>query len=101
MSRGQQRLSGSWRRRWFAGLAAAVLIPAVSAAPAHADTTVAFTITDSRITESSGLARDRDHGLYWTVNDSGDSATVYGLDPSGSVLGTVNFRAQVSDVEAV
>ncbi len=84
-----------------AGLLLAGLLLAGRPAVAHADGTVAFTIGDDRITESSGLARDRDRGLYWTVNDSGSGPTVYALDGSGSVTGTVRFRADVTDVEAV
>ena len=62
---------------------------------------VAFTINDDRITESSGLARDLAAGAYWTVNDSGDRGVAYGLSPTGKVLGTLNYRAQPEDVEAV
>ena len=62
---------------------------------------VAFTIKDDRITESSGLARDLAAGAYWTVNDSGDRGVAYGLSPTGKVLGTLNYRAQPEDVEAV
>lgn len=62
---------------------------------------VAFTITDSRITESSGLAADSAAGGYWTVNDSGDSAVAYALSTSGRVLGTLEYRAEPIDVEAV
>jgi hypothetical protein len=72
-----------------------------SAGRAAADDTVAFTITDDRITESSGLTRDTDAGLYWTVNDSGDSGRVFALDQAGKVVGTVRFRADPVDVEAV
>ena len=54
---------------------------------ASADDTVAFTISDSRITESSGLATDPGADGYWTVNDSGDSGIAYGLSTSGKVTG--------------
>ena len=40
-------------------------------------------------------------GAYWTVNDSGDRGVAYGLSPTGKVLGTLNYRAQPEDVEAV
>jgi hypothetical protein len=63
--------------------------------------TVAFTINDSRITESSGLAADPAAGGYWTVNDSGDGAVAYGLSTSGRVVGTLEYRAEPIDVEAV
>jgi hypothetical protein len=68
---------------------------------AAADDTVAFTITDSRIIESSGLARDTVADSYWTVNDSGDEGIAYGISPSGKVTGTLRYRADPVDVEAV
>jgi hypothetical protein len=60
-----------------------------------------FTIRDLRVRKSSGLARDVDARLYWTVNDSGAEGTVYGLDPEGNVQGILGFRAKPEDVEAV
>lgn len=83
----------------WALLVASLLV--AGAARAAADDTVAFTIRDPRITESSGLTRDTEANLYWTVNDSGDSARAFALDETGHVVGTINFRADVSDVEAV
>jgi hypothetical protein len=80
---------------------ALLILTAWGIAPAHAEPDVAFTITDERITESSGLTRDVDKDRYWTINDSGDSGTVFALNSSGEVEGTVNFRAEVVDVEAV
>src|SRR6188472_428171 len=68
---------------------------------AAAEDTVAFTIKDARITESSGLAVDPAGNIYWTVNDSGDRGVAYGLGLDGKVQGTLNFRAQPIDVEAV
>lgn len=82
-------------------LLALLILLGLSAPGAFADQDAAFTIDDERITESSGLTADVDRELYWTVNDSGDSGTVYALDDSGEVRGTVNFRAEVTDVEAV
>jgi hypothetical protein len=62
---------------------------------------VAFTITDSRITESSGLARDPGGSIYWTANDSGAGGVAYGLTAKGKVRGSLSFRAEPTDVEAV
>jgi hypothetical protein len=73
------------------------LIPTV----AGAEDTVAFTIKDARITESSGLAVDPGGNLYWTVNDSGDRGVAYGIGLDGKVQGTLNFRGPPQDVEAV
>ena len=76
------------------GLTLVGILPAAAAE-------VAFTIRDERIVESSGLARDLGAGLYWTINDSGDAGVAYALRPNGKVAGTLNFRAQPRDVEAI
>ncbi len=55
------------------------------AAGAYEDATVAFTLQDERIAESSGLARSlHDDTLLWTHNDSGGDAAVFALSPDGS-----------------
>ncbi len=63
----------------------------------------AFTITDPRVTESSGLARSRAHPhVVWTVNDSGDRSLVYAIDTrTGATVGVHDYDAEVRDVEAV
>ncbi|TDD12943.1 hypothetical protein E1218_35160, partial [Kribbella turkmenica] len=61
-----------------------------------------FTIRDERIEESSGLAKSqRFEGIYWTMNDSGDRARVFGIDTTGKVRMVLSFKAEVRDVEAV
>ena len=77
-----------------------VVFLAIVPTVAGAEDTVAFTIKDARITESSGLAVDPAGNLYWTVNDSGDRGVAYGIGLDGSVQGTLNFRAEPEDVEA-
>jgi hypothetical protein len=79
------------------GIVLLAIVPGVAAS----EDTVAFTIDDTRITESSGLAADPGGSLYWTVNDSGDRGVAYGIGLDGTVQGTLNFRAQPEDVEAV
>jgi hypothetical protein len=87
---------------------AGVALPA-SPAAASADagpTTPApkklYTIQDDRIKESSGLAKSVKHqGIYWTVNDSGDTARVFALDATGKVKAVLRFGAKVTDVEAL
>src|SRR6186997_134692 len=81
-------------------LLAAVLL-AIIPTVAGAEETLAFRIKDARITESSGLAADTAGNIYWTANDSGDRGVAYGIGLDGKVQGTLNFRAQPSDVEAV
>lgn len=47
------------------------------------------TLKHRRLVESSGIAVSRTHpGLLWTHNDSGDSATIYGVNLAGDLLGT-------------
>jgi hypothetical protein len=62
---------------------------------------VAFRISDERIVESSGLARDVAQQVYWTANDSGDSGVAYALTAKGTVRGSLRYRASPRDVEAV
>jgi hypothetical protein len=63
-----------------------------------------FTIRDSRITESSGLAASRAHkGIYWTHNDSDDGPYVYAVDSrTGKTVSRVTLRGiSPRDVEAI
>ena len=99
--------------RSLTSLVGAALLVAVSAGPvalapvASADDGApqAFTITDDRITESSGLAASRAHpGVYWTHNDSGDGPYLYAVDGrTGRTLATVTLTGVGAprDVEAI
>ncbi|MFJ2176724.1 WD40 repeat domain-containing protein [Streptomyces sp. NPDC087851] len=64
-----------------------------------------FTIKDSRITESSGLAASRLHpGVYWTHNDSGYGPQVYAVDSrTGETVATITMQGvgKPRDVEAI
>ncbi|HYP43762.1 MAG TPA: hypothetical protein VEQ66_01005 [Propionibacteriaceae bacterium] len=82
-------------------VAALVTVMALTPLLAFAADRVAFVIRDGRVTESSGLARDVDQKIFWTVNDSGSEGTVYGLTAKGDVQGVLGFRVQPTDVEAV
>ena len=86
-------------------LAAALVTVAAPAAPAVAgDGPVQeFTLSDPRITESSGLAASAAHpGVYWTHNDSDDGPYVYAVDGQGRTVATVTMRGiKPRDVEAV
>jgi len=80
---------------------AAAALPAVAADPTPAPKKM-FTIDDARIKESSGLAKSQKYeDLYWTVNDSSDSARVFGIDTDGDVKAVLKFKAEVRDVEAI
>ncbi|UMG93754.1 hypothetical protein MF408_06230 [Nocardioides sp. TF02-7] len=61
---------------------------------------VVFAFQDPEIIESSGLvARD---GLFATLNDSGDSARVFTLDPAtGETVGVTEWDADPVDLEAM
>ncbi|MEV6481400.1 WD40 repeat domain-containing protein [Streptomyces sp. NPDC051576] len=99
-------------RRFLAFLGAGLLVGALAlpAAAAPADDgggkgDKGFTIEDSRITESSGLAASHLHpGIYWTHNDSNDGPYIYAVDSStGKTVATVTFSGvgKPRDVEAI
>ncbi|WP_033281185.1 hypothetical protein [Streptomyces sp. NRRL F-525] len=99
-------------RRFLAFLGAGLLVGALAlpAAAAPSDDgdgkgDKGFTITDSRITESSGLAASHLHpGIYWTHNDSNDGPYIYAVDSStGRTVATVTFSGvgKPRDVEAI
>ncbi len=87
--------------RGAGGFVLALLLIGLFPGVAAAADTVAFQIKDVRITESSGLTADPQAGVYWTVNDSGSTGTAYGVEPDGKVRGSLNYRAEPVDVEAV
>src|SRR4051794_2746645 len=104
MRRASERdITGMGVRRVLHGagsIVVALLLLALFPSMATARATVAFTIKDPRVVESSGLARDTIAGLYWTVNDSGAGGAAYGVQPNGKVRGSLNYRAEPQDVEA-
>ncbi|MCL6671180.1 WD40 repeat domain-containing protein [Streptomyces panaciradicis] len=94
-------------RRPFALLAGVLLVGAfaVPASAAGGKGDKGFTISDPRITESSGLAASHRHpGVYWTHNDSSDGPYIYAVD---SATGRTVARVALSgigsprDVEAI
>lgn len=92
-------------RRSLAFLSGALLVGALAMpAPASADDG-GFTVTDPRITESSGLAASRLHpGIYWTHNDSDDGPYLYAVDGrTGKTVATLTLSGigRPRDVEAV
>ncbi|MEV5959091.1 WD40 repeat domain-containing protein [Streptomyces sp. NPDC051987] len=99
------------RPRSLALLAGVLLTGALAAAPASAadgtDGTgdQGFTITDPRITESSGLAASHLHpGIYWTHNDSGDGPYIYAVDSAtGRTVARITLTGVGTprDVEAI
>ncbi|MER5210072.1 WD40 repeat domain-containing protein [Streptomyces sp. NPDC002838] len=92
-------------RRPFALLAGILLVGAFAVPASAADGDKSFTIRDTRITESSGLAASRQHpGIYWTHNDSDDGPYLYAVDSStGRTVATITLTGVGTprDVEAV
>lgn len=82
-------------------VAAGVTVLSCPVLLASAADKVAFTVTDPRISTTTGLARDTDSHLYWTVNHTGSQGTVYGLDAKGRVQGVFGFRDTPKGVEAL
>lgn len=80
-------LTGLLTRAGAAGLAAFLLVPTAAAAP---PASALFRITDSRITEASGIASGiASPGVVYVQNDSGDSARFFALDArTGATLAT-------------
>jgi hypothetical protein len=70
---------------WPAGRPA----PAFAQAAAAPEARVAFTVSDARITEASGLAVSRRHrGIVYTHNDSGGAPAVFAIGPDGRTKAT-------------
>lgn len=84
--------------------ALALVTGCAASAAADPSSSEAFTITDPRITEASGLAASRQHpGVYWTHNDSSDGPYVYAVDSAtGKTVARVAMRGvDPRDVEAI
>ena len=90
----------------LAGVTLPIASASADSAATQADPTPApkklFTIDDERVDESSGLAKSAKYDdIWWTVNDSGDSARVFGVDRTGEVKAELRLKADVTDVEAI
>jgi hypothetical protein len=94
------------RRRGALLAAASLALPAaclIAAPPAAADDKIAFTVSDDRITESSGLGVSRRHkGVIYTHNDSGGVAQIFALGPDGRTRAVLTLPgASARDWEAM
>lgn len=89
---------------------ALLLLPLLLASPALADDEAppawgearkVCDLEDKQIKESSGLAASRRHaGVFWTHNDSGDSARLFAIDAEGRTRATLAVEgAQAVDWE--
>lgn len=69
---------------------AILLVLAAGADRAWSRIEPAFTLSDPAISESSGIAASRRReGVFYTHNDSGDSARFFKFDDKGRVLGSI------------
>ncbi len=97
------------RRLLIPGLLLALLVVVLvsslarKAEGAVAEPDVVSTLSDPRITESSGLVMSReDDDLAYTINDSGSSAVVYAIEVStGDTVGTATLDVDLVDTEAL
>lgn len=88
------------RDRYLAALVAVPFSVAALLPHAHVLPDEVFRFEDPAIVESSGLAVV--DGRFVTVNDSGDSARVFSVDPtSGHTVGVSTWSSSAVDVEAV
>jgi hypothetical protein len=71
--------------------------------PSFSPATSLGTVTDSALTEVSGIVESSGTpGVLWVHNDSGDSARVFALDATGKLLTTVNLTgAAATDWEDI
>jgi hypothetical protein len=70
----------------------ATLPTGAAGSTAAEDPPPAFTLTDPRINESSGLTPSALHpGVFWTHNDSGAGPEVYAIGPDGKTLATITL----------
>ncbi len=61
--------------------------------PVSADVISRGSITDRALSEVSGIAASRKNkDILWALNDSGNSASVYALNPDGSLVRTLNIK---------
>ncbi|WP_436775317.1 hypothetical protein [Yinghuangia sp. YIM S09857] len=91
------------RRVIAAALSAAGLLVASSTPVAAESDGKVATISDARVTESSGLAASLRHpGVVWTHNDSGGKPQLFAIGPNGAVKATITLAgAKAEDWEAL
>ncbi len=87
--------------RWVSLVVAAPFVLALASGPATEKVDPLFRFQDRAISESSGLVV-LPSGLVVTVNDSGDSARVFVVDPTtGRTVGVTSWDAEAVDDEAL
>jgi hypothetical protein len=75
-------------------------IAAVTAGEASSEPVAIGTITNPALVEISGIVVGSD-GVIWAHNDSGSSPRLWALDPSGSVVGSLEVEAPNIDWEDI
>lgn len=68
----------------------------VEACEGLGEVTAAGSVGHEDLTEASGLVASAQHpGVFWTHNDSGDTARLYALDESGDTAGTLTLSGAI------
>jgi hypothetical protein len=90
-----------WGVRAWLALSLSLIATLWTPALAGAADTVAFTISDPRIDQSSGLVRNFSHTGWWTANATDDGGVVYAINDKGEVTGSFRYAASPTDVGAL
>lgn len=96
---GHNMIEHIYKSRWVTNILFMFVI-VIPSSFAHADSRIikaditrTGTISERDISEASGLAASRiNEDIIWVINDSGNSASVYALNPKGERVGTLNIE---------
>jgi hypothetical protein len=70
----------------------------VDACEGFGEVTAAGSVGHEELTEASGLVASAQHpGVFWTHNDSGDTARLYAIDKSGDPAGTLTLTGAIPE----
>jgi hypothetical protein len=70
----------------------------VGACEGFGEATAAGSVGHDELTEASGLVASAQHpGVFWTHNDSGDTARLYAFDRSGEPAGTLTLAGAIPE----
>jgi hypothetical protein len=70
----------------------------VEACEGFGEATAAGAVDEDALTEASGLVASGQHaGVFWTHNDSGDTARLYAIDESGASKGSLTLAGAIPE----
>jgi hypothetical protein len=78
-------------------------VPTLLSCFTYQASTVAGTVKDAELDELSGLVKSsRNAGIFWTHNDSGDTARIFAIKPTGERVATITLNnADAFDYEDI